>query len=71
MRGLAGEGAQAIVDAALTGVTGIVSARARIAHGLLQIEYDESRVSEAEIHDALRQAGIVYVGNDSHGGTES
>lgn len=61
LRGLAAEGAQAIVDDALHALPGIRTARADIVMQVLRIEYDVTRISEADVHDALQQAGIVHV----------
>ena len=60
LRGLAGEGAQAVVDRALGGLPGVRSAHAG-ADQILHIEYDAASVTSAEIHEALRRAGIVHV----------
>lgn len=64
LRGLAGTGAQAAVDAALADVEGVQLARADVAALRLQIEYDDARVSPRTIHDALARAGI---GHAPHG----
>lgn len=60
LRGLAGEGAQTIVDRALGGLAGVRSARAG-GDQLLHIAFDDALVSPAEIHDALARAGLVHV----------
>lgn len=60
LRGLAGEGAQPIVDRALGGLAGVRSARAG-GDQLLHIVFDDALVSPAEIHAALARAGIVHV----------
>ena len=64
LRGLAGEGAQAVVDRALDGLAGITHARAAATSQVLDVEYDAERVTPAEIHEALRQAGIVHVADE-------
>lgn len=65
LRGLASEGAQAIVDDALHGLRSAVTARAMITEQLLYVDYDESQVTRADIHEALRRAHIVHVTPDS------
>lgn len=60
LRGLASEGAQAIVDRALGALAGVLSARAG-SDQLLHIEFDDALISQLEIHDALARAGIVHV----------
>ena len=72
LRGLAGEGAQAVVDRALGGLAGIRSARADATSPLLQVEYDAEQIASSEIHDALRRAGIVHVADTpDEGGREA
>ena len=61
LRGLAGEGAQSTVDAAFRGLRSGVTARAMIMQQLLYVDYDESRVTREDIHEALRRANIVHV----------
>ena len=61
LRGLAGEGAQKIVDMALADAPGVLRARASIVDQLLTIVYDPQQTSPAEIHEALGRAGIVHV----------
>ena len=60
LRGLAGEDAQAVVDRALGGLPRVRPAHAW-ADQLLHIEYDAASGTPAEIHEALRRAGIVHV----------
>lgn len=64
LRGLAGEGAQAVVDRALGGLVGIQAARAEATAQILDVEYDAERITPSEIHEALRQAGIVHVADE-------
>ena len=68
LRGLAGEGAQAVVDRALGGLAGIRHARAEATSQVLDVEYDADRVTPAEIHEALRRAGIVHVADEPDAG---
>ena len=67
LRGLASEGAEDIVAKALAGVPGIASIRASMVNNLLEVDYDDARVSEKVIHDALERAGIAHA---AHGETE-
>lgn len=60
LRGLAGEGAQDIVAKALEAVPGIEGVRASIVSNLLEIDYEDARVSGEKIHDAPNCAGIVH-----------
>lgn len=61
LRGLAGEGAQRTVDAALHGVPGVISARARIVEQVLVVHFDETRITADELHDVLKPTGIAHV----------
>lgn len=70
LRGLAGEGAQAVVDRALGALAGVRSAHAG-ADQLLHIEYDAASVTPADIHEALRRAGIVHVTDAERGAQAS
>lgn len=69
LRGLAGEGAQAIVDRALGGLFGVRSARAA-GDQLLHIEFDDALVSPGDIHGALARAGIVHVADTQNQSTD-
>ena len=71
LRGLAGEGAQAVVDRALSGLAGITHASAEATSPVLDIEYDAQRVTPAEIHEALRQANIVHVADEPIAGASA
>ena len=66
LRGLAGEGAQAVVDRAIGTLPGVLSAKAGAATAILRIEYDADAVSPQAIHDALAQAGVSHVAKPSH-----
>lgn len=61
LRGLAGEGAQRTVDAALHDVPGVMSARARIVEQVLVVHFDDTRITAGELHDVLMRAGIAHV----------
>lgn len=63
LRGLASEGAQAIVERALEQVPGIKGVGASMVNNLLEVDYDDMRVSEDKIHDALKRAGIAHSAN--------
>lgn len=60
LRGWASEGAPDIVAKGLEGVLGIVGIRASMVNNLLEVDYEDARVSEEKIHDALNRAGIVH-----------
>lgn len=60
-RGLAGEGAQAVVDRAIGGLAGVLAARANAAAVILRVEYDADVVSAEAIHDALTAGGVSHV----------
>ena len=66
-----GPGAQAAVDRALTGLAGVLSARADEAAFQLHIEYDDTRVAREEIHDALARAGIAHAPHGSHADSDT
>lgn len=60
LRGLASEGAGEIVGRALANMPGIAGIRASMATNLLEVDYEHTRVSEHDIHDALKRAGIIH-----------
>lgn len=60
LRGLASEGAQAICERALEQVPGIKGIGASMVSNLLEVDYDDVRVSEDKIHEALKRAGIIH-----------
>lgn len=65
LRGLAGEGAQAVVDRVIGTLPGVLSARANAAAVILQVEYDADVVSPEAIHDALARGGVSHVATAS------
>jgi copper chaperone CopZ len=65
LRGLAGEGAQAVVDGAIGTIRGVLSAEANAATVVLKVEYDADVVSPEAIHDALARAGVSHVATKS------
>lgn len=65
LRGLAGEGAQAVVDRVIGALSGVLSAKATAASVILQVEYDADVVSPEAIHDALARAGVSHLATAS------
>ena len=65
LRGLASEGADDIVAQALADVPGIAGIRASMVNNVLEIDYDEARVTEDQLHAALKRAGIAQAAHGS------